>query len=313
METQLNVISDDHIQQLADTYGTPIRAKVQPGNAAQARHEQLPLRIAAMLQSTLDIEEIIQLFAEYLKSAISHESINYYNARLGITINTGNTAAHNCRYQLVVSGEPLGEIALHRHWPFTDEERKIFEHTLCCLIYPLRNAMLYRQALHAAHKDPLTGVLNRSTLDETLQREIKLSLRYEQPLSVIIVDIDHFKQINDTYGHAQGDCVIKAVTDRTATCIRGTDILFRFGGEEFVVVLNSTDLDGAYFLADRIRHVIDQAPCFCNGQAIPVTISAGVACLHLEEKQKDFFNRADHALYQAKEKGRNRICVANDL
>ena len=271
----------------------------------------LALRVSNALQTTLDIEQLVSLFSQQITPALPHDAIAYQNVAAGISIvPKGRKKKHSCKYRLLLNGTPLGEISLFRSWEFGIEESKVFEYTLCSLVYPLRNAIMYRDAIHAAHKDPLTGMNNRSTLEETLTRETRLARRYERPLSLIVMDIDNFKNINDTLGHSAGDCVIRSTAERTATCIRSTDMLFRYGGEEFVILLSNTSAKGASYLAGRIRKAIEHTVSHCKGKTANVTVSLGVATLQIDENEKDFFARADKALYKAKADGRNKVRIA---
>jgi diguanylate cyclase (GGDEF)-like protein len=127
-------------------------------------------------------------------------------------------------------------------------------------------------------------------------------------ISLIVLDIDFFKRVNDRFGHAAGDLVLKQVAQTIEATIRCSDALYRYGGEEFVVVLNGTGRDGARLLADRIRQNIE-ALCFTNPEGLQVTMSLGVTTLRKNDTRQTLFERADAALYQAKETGRNRVFV----
>ena len=175
------------------------------------------------------------------------------------------------------------------------------------MIYPLRNALLYREALRSAHRDPLTGLNNRRCLQETLRRETELAHRHGNPLSLIVLDIDHFKAVNDRHGHDVGDLALRAVAQCAAGCVRGSDMLFRFGGEEFVILLTNTDRDGALLLAERVRTAVEAMECATDMQSLRLTASLGVAGLQAGEREDQLFKRADKALYRAKEEGRNRV------
>lgn len=156
--------------------------------------------------------------------------------------------------------------------------------------------------------DPLTGAGNRRHLDERFVLEVDRAQRYDKQLSVVIADLDHFKAINDTYGHNAGDEVLKAVAAVIRGSMRATDIMARFGGEEFVLLLPETGRVGAELLAERIRRALELQPV--GGLAQPVTASFGVAIARASESAKDVLKRADEALYQAKHAGRNRVVVA---
>lgn len=178
------------------------------------------------------------------------------------------------------------------------------------IVYPLRNALLYERAVVAASRDPLTGANNRANLESTLEREVSLAQRHGGDLSLIMFDLDHFKQVNDRHGHSTGDCVLQTFTARLSQCIRSSDVLFRYGGEEFVVVLRNTDLRGAALLAERIRQVVESMRVECSGKTVPLTVSAGVATLSAGEDAARFLQRTDRALYHSKTGGRNRVTAA---
>lgn len=162
------------------------------------------------------------------------------------------------------------------------------------------------QATH----DPLTGVWNRAAILDSLEREFNRSEREENPLSVIMVDIDHFKQINDTYGHQTGDNVLREVTKRMQSVMRSYDALGRYGGEEFVVIALGCDKDSALNLAERLRAIVDASPVSTPGATIPVTLSLGVATVSKGLSPESLLRCADEALYRAKRAGRNRSLAA---
>ena len=156
--------------------------------------------------------------------------------------------------------------------------------------------------------DPLTGLFNRRSLEEHAAREIAHCRRHGVPLSAIVFDIDHFKRINDTRGHLAGDEVIRAVARRVAMELRASDIAFRLGGEEFLLLLPSTAANGAATLAERLRAGLASTPLEALGA--PVTASFGVAELGPGETWNDALRRADQAMYRAKREGRDRVVVA---
>lgn len=155
-----------------------------------------------------------------------------------------------------------------------------------------------------AETDPLTKTFNRRSFLRFFEGELDRARRYERPTSVIMFDLDHFKQVNDTYGHQTGDSVLVAVADLVRKTIRGPDIFARYGGEEFLVLCPETDLPGARALAERIRKITEQ---HLHDRAGRVTVSLG-ACLFREgEDGSALLRRVDEALYAAKNKGRNRV------
>jgi diguanylate cyclase (GGDEF)-like protein len=167
-----------------------------------------------------------------------------------------------------------------------------------------------RKVYEAAILDGLTGVFNRKHLEERIALELDFALRHDQPLSVVIIDVDHFKKVNDTYGHLAGDAVLKSISSLVASMLRPSDLVGRYGGEEFVIVARGTTVADAALLADRLREAVGKAPVTYDGKEIRVTSSAGVASLACCGELRDratLLGTADRRLYAAKEGGRNRV------
>lgn len=264
------------------------------------------------LQTTLELEQLLEQFDNHLQTAIPHSGFNFHNVQDGIASGADLEFGHSCSYQLKLENEYLGDWRATRQHPFSEAELATVEAYLCRLIYPLRNALLYRKALQSAFLDPLTQTRNRSALFGSLQREWDLARRHEHPLSVIMLDVDHFKAVNDTYGHAAGDTVLRQVADCVAETVRASDVVFRYGGEEFLIMLANTTAEGALLLAERIRHELERQVCHTeSGDVLRVTASLGVATLMPNDSKEVLVARADQALYQAKREGRNRVMPAH--
>ncbi|WP_197475542.1 GGDEF domain-containing protein, partial [Oleiphilus sp. HI0043] len=203
-------------------------------------------------------------------------------------------------------------ITFSRKKRFLEEELSIIERLASTLVFPLRNAKLYQAALQSALRDELTGCGNKRALDASLHREAELATRHNTPLSVLMLDIDHFKHVNDTYGHLAGDSVLRDLAATIKKCARGSDLCFRYGGEEFVLILDDTDANQALKIADRIRQSVEQHTYLYKGKIIPVTISAGTSTFIQSETLDSLKERADKALYSAKLNGRNQA-VSSEL
>jgi two-component system, cell cycle response regulator len=166
---------------------------------------------------------------------------------------------------------------------------------------------LYKQAT----RDTLTGLSNRSYFQNELRKFISIGARYNRPFSLMMLDVDFFKRINDTYGHDVGDNVLKTVATALMSHVRSHDVAARFGGEEFVILLPETPLSGAVAVAERIRMTVESCdfePMGCNHH---VTISIGISEFPASgAEMDDLIKRADEALYRAKGEGRNRVCIA---
>jgi len=169
-----------------------------------------------------------------------------------------------------------------------------------------------RNLAELATIDPLTQVANRRAVEQRLLLEFQRERRYKHPLACIMIDIDHFKAVNDNYGHPVGDRVLIEVAAAIRESIRTTDLVARFGGEEFIVLAPETPLIAAQMVAERIRRAITQKTTAKMDQGLPVvTASLGVSSTEMEVvTESDLVSKADAALYRAKHEGRNRVCVA---
>lgn len=263
--------------------------------------------LASALQTTLELDELIRIFLSEAGEYIPADGISYRHSEGRVLIQQGLQARHSASYGLSLQDESLGELTITRSRPFAEQDLAVLEHLLCALLYPIRNALRYRTALAGAFIDPLTGINNRSALDRALVREVELAHRNNLPLSLLILDLDLFKLVNDTHGHLAGDCVLRGSAARLESMLRTSDQVFRFGGEEFVMILTGTDREAALLVAERLRAGIAEAPYECEGVKIPVTTSIGLTQLDVHDDVNNLFDRADKALYQAKANGRNRV------
>lgn len=165
-----------------------------------------------------------------------------------------------------------------------------------------------------ALRDGLTGLYNHRYFQELLDKEMSRANRYKKPFSLLMLDLDHFKKINDQYGHPIGDIVLKKVSKEINNTIRVSDVTTRYGGEEFAIVLPETDLKGAALAAERIRKAVEHLEIEANGRRIDATISVGATCYHVSvgnRNKSEVLSAADDALYNSKNTGRNRISIVN--
>ncbi|HSE40729.1 MAG TPA: GGDEF domain-containing protein [Acidobacteriota bacterium] len=158
------------------------------------------------------------------------------------------------------------------------------------------NISLYEQMHNLAVVDSLTGVYNRHFINESLHAEIERAKRYSQPLTILMVDVDYFKELNDTFGHLQGDAVLAQIASLLTSQLRSADLLGRFGGDEFLLILPSTDRFGVETVAERMRNVIASNSFFGK----KLSISVGVAEYHPEMSADDLIDHADRELYKVK-------------
>lgn len=267
------------------------------------------LRLIQMLQTTLDLEHLLDLFYAEVQQAVPFDGLRYTQDEQVIDCTVGKQARNKCSYRLITSKDNLGEITFSRSKRFKETELSILENILKIIVYPLRNALNYRDAVRASLTDPLTGAGNRISLINTLRREIELARRYNQPMLVLMVDMDRFKSINDTFGHGCGDDILKQLTATMTDEIRRSDSVFRYGGEEFVILLSNTSEELAVQIAERLRCTIESLNCESDGKKVPTTVSIGVASLRNGDTISKLLERADQAMYRAKTSGRNQIQV----
>jgi diguanylate cyclase (GGDEF)-like protein len=213
------------------------------------------------------------------------------------------------------NGTFVNDVRVDKHSQLTDGDRVVLGGSVS-----LRFALVTdeeRQALmrvyEAAVRDGLTGVLNRKALDQRLLAEIAFAVRHDAPLSVVMLDVDHFKAVNDTHGHPAGDAVLREVAARITRALRIEDVFGRYGGEEFLIVTRGITLERGAQLAERMRVLVDSSPVAFEGASIAVSASFGVAslvCCGATREALALLAIADARLYEAKRTGRNRVVSA---
>ena len=272
--------------------------------------DSVKLRITTALHSSLHFRDIIPKFAREIRRIVPGVSVRYRNRNAHLSVDDGVRETNCYSYELNLVGKFLGEISFSSQQSLSEREQELLEILLCTLVHPLRNALLYERAVKMALKDPLTGVSNRASMRAHFNQHISLAQRQNTPLSVLMIDIDLFKSLNDHYGRIVGDIVLSHVAKRIVNCTRTSDGVFRYGGEEFVVMLPSTGSEGAELLADRIRSDIESMRIESLPIHARVTVSVGVAHYKPGESQIALLKRVDDMLLAAKRGGRNRVIVS---
>lgn len=302
---QSNTIDFDAAKLQRLGYASRLQKNLKPVSLAQLR-QQLSLR----LQTSLEAERILELFYNEVQRLVPLSALSYQLASCDLRLELGERASHSAGYRLNHDGEFLGELTFRRNQRFSEDELGQLESLLASLLFPLRNALLYRAALQTALRDPLTETGNRIAMEQTLKREVDIARRNLQPLSVLMVDIDHFKQINDSHGHIVGDQALKAVASALKDSLRNVDMVFRYGGEEFMVLLSNTSREAASMVGERLRLAVLGIQYLVENRAIELSVSLGCASLLPGESMESLLRRADNALYVSKREGRNRLSMA---
>ena len=207
------------------------------------------------------------------------------------------------------NGTFVNEVRI-KHQRLTDSDQVRFGDAIYKFLSGSNIESAYHEAIHnMAIQDGMTGIHNKRYFLEFLEREIAVATRHGHPLTLVMFDVDHFKKINDTFGHLAGDAVLKDLAGRIRPRIRREDLFARYGGEEFACVLPSTALGGGIVFGEHLRTIIEERPCCFEDKQINFTISVGVTTMHRETgvDPQTLIKRADENLYAAKRGGRNRV------
>ncbi len=216
---------------------------------------------------------------------------------------------------MMAQGDTLGLLYLHSNSQatITPPQKRLAEAISKQIAISLANLKLRETLQYQSFRDPLTGLFNRRYLDASMDRELHRVMREDKSLGIIMLDVDHFKQFNDTFGHDAGDVVLQSIGRFLQDNVRQSDIACRFGGEEFTIILPHASLENALERAEQLRLGVKNLHIQYGNQPLGlITVSLGVAAFpHHGENPKDLLQNADSALYKAKEQGRDRVISAN--
>ena len=221
----------------------------------------------------------------------------------------GPTPTEVC-FPMIIAGTPEGVLGVAPEPPLTDHQRSVLSAAAALLAVSLKNAELFREIRENSVRDGLTGCFNRTHAVEVLDAELRRARRSKLPLSLLMFDLDNFKNINDRHGHLCGDAVLAAIGAIMKSELRGSDVKCRYGGDEFMVILPDTPVGGARQVSDNLRRAIAERPVVWNDGQITVTASFGITAVNTADHDpRSAIARADSALYRAKQIGRNAIQV----
>ncbi|WP_456415016.1 GGDEF domain-containing protein [Thiolapillus sp.] len=277
----------------ANIYSSNSRRLLDVAKMAQEKQDAGRKGLLFALQSSLDPEQLLKIFFQHLNLLVPCQGMRYRNVEKEIDLRQGHEEQHRADYNLTLAEERLGEVRFSRRKHFSAEELRKIEILLASLALPMRNAIHYHTALQAASRDPLTGLKNRRSLMDNLAREMSRSWRENQPLALMVIDIDSFKQINDEISHLAGDQVLAQIAGLLAKAVRRSDMVFRFAGDEFVLLLPNMDQEGVRVLCSRIRKAVENMRCSYGEQQIGVSLSIGSAILQEQMEPEEFFEAAD--------------------
>ncbi|HIJ78697.1 MAG: GGDEF domain-containing protein [Desulfobulbaceae bacterium] len=293
----------------------------------------------ARLAGATDLQGMIEAFSVWLMPLVAHDLIAYRSfdhsrshvicschgpdRRLVMQVANdvflenechNNDSCFSCgpfsvqQWPLEFAGHQGCIMLLRRGELISHEEAQILDNAVKILGEPMLRALNYEDLFHQARRDMLTGLENRRVFEERIGPLLESAKRYGHPISILSMDLDHFKQINDTLGHAAGDQALRKVAGAMAGMVRNTDLLVRMGGDEFMLVLPDTSADSAKIMADRLCRAVDEL-AIASGEGKRLGVSIGLVQWQAGVSLDEWLLRADEVLYQAKKSGRNKVCM----
>ncbi len=303
----------ERIQQLVyscDTQNERIRKLLQQSSQLARENKLLDERLLQTLalyeitrnmNKFLEEEKIFSVFKESLQKYVKIDDCQFLKEEASASL-----APDFLRVPLNLGRENIGCLAVKG---LAKEDEEKFYILSAQLLPAIRRANLYRSIQELAITDSLTGAFSRRYCLQRLKEELERSLKFKLKFCILMVDIDHFKKFNDRYGHLTGDMILKEVVGAIKENLRHIDLVGRYGGEEFLILLPETSKDNGLIAAERIRRKIEANSVIAYDEKIKVTVSIGVSSFPEDaEDQRELIDKADWALYRCKNTGRNRVC-----
>jgi diguanylate cyclase (GGDEF)-like protein len=267
--------------------------------------------MATRLHGSIDFYQLFDTFTEELGKEVPYDGIEYKDENTKTYLVRGILQRHQCTFQLNYDEQSLGSMTITRDCEFKDREFGLIEVMLAGLTLPLRNALRYKQVVMSAQRDQLTGLRNQYYYQDIIELEIKRAQRYKTPFSLLIFDIDNLDGINNKYGRQAGDAILLEVARRIEKKARSSDIVYRYAGDEFIVILPNTEKNKAIEAAERITGFVLSDNCAYDGEDIVFNLSAGVVSVIYEDTVCNLMDRANRSLSLAKASGGS--CISGEL
>lgn len=279
--------------------------------SAADRFKDLELLICKRLQTSLNVEELLSFFQDSIPHEMGLQSVHFTPVFHSNLPSKKAFSGHKQNLKLYTGNDYIGQLQLRFLKEPESSSSEILESAARLLAFPLRHALEFQEAIRHSEQDTLTGLKNRNAMNHAIMKASDGAKRYGFPISILMLDIDYFKRINDTYGHLVGDKVLQRLAEVVQQSCRLADQAFRFGGEEFLMLLQNTDEVGALETAERLRKAIEinDFGGVIEEKDLPITVSIGISCHQPEDTRDSLIARADSALYTAKRQGRNRCCT----
>ena len=296
----------DYISHL-DALNPEASASILASWTHYAKDRQDNSSLIEQLQTTLDIEQLLSIYLNAIANVYRINAVELETFHGKFKAGKSHEHLELMTLPIRIDNRLMGRLSYYSQKPITDILMSSLSGYQKSLVFPLRNALAFWQLQKVALKDPLTGIGNRAMYDDTMARKIKHAKRHDEPFVLMVLDLDNFKQVNDRHGHLMGDEILTAFVKLVEQGLRADDQMFRFGGDEFALILANQGLDAAKIVAARIHHAIGQHPLF---NKYGVSTSIGCASYIQADSATDLFARADKALYAAKDAGKNCMKIA---
>ncbi len=264
------------------------------------------LRLLEQLQTTLDLDKLLNIFAMEAARYVKFSGLYFKNETICKSLNGSKKAKNERQFELKVNNEFIGTISYSINKPISMASYKILEQLHQYLVYPLKNSIEYSHAMRLALHDGLTTLGNRRYFDEQLKRAMHNANRHHTQVGLVLSDLNKFKPINDTYGHAVGDQVLKGFSAILLDSIRDSDSVFRFGGDEFAIIVENASEHALDIIENRINEALKTNELMLKYH---VSCSLGTTFMNRSDNEKSIFDRADQALYRKKMNISKPLCT----
>lgn len=258
---------------------------------------QRNLALVKQLQTSLDLKKIIDIFAIEVAKYIDFSGLYFKHHDVRATARGSRQAKNERQFELKLNGKFIGILTYAINSPISMTNYKILSELHELLINPINNAICYHQAMQLAMQDSLTGLGNRRSFDEQITRTMAQATRRHTRVGLILADLNKFKAINDTHGHAVGDKVLVHFANALRASVRNSDTIFRFGGDEFALIVEDAVENSLSMIESRIKYAIEHDALLSKYN---VSTSLGRTFMTRADNAESFFNRADNALYAKK-------------
>ena len=265
--------------------------------STHVENNKLGIALMEQLQTTLELDSIINKFAMEASKHVEFSGLSFKNEEFSTTLRGSRKGKAAHQFELNVEGEQLGTLFYTLNKPFSMASTKILAQLHQYLVYPLKNALMYKRAMLLAMQDSLTNLGNRRYFDEQLKRAMHQANRHSTTLGLVLCDLNKFKVINDTYGHAVGDKVLINFAQALSESTRDSDSTFRFGGDEFAILIEHAGKESLELIYHRIHQAVSNNAYLVKYQ---VSTSLGATFMNRADNEQSLFERADKALYRKK-------------